>query len=202
MSSSEAELSPDAPGRIRQLEVGRLLLQARAGDRLALDQIVDRLTPLVWNVVRARGLDLEASSDVVQSTWVALLEHLNDIRTPEALTGWLITVARRDAVRVRGQLKRDELVEPDALTDLPDPGDDLAIGVVSREQYRCLWHNLRKLSPRCQELLRIVAFADRPDYQAIAQALNMPRGSIGPNRGRCLAKLRALLAADPAWSPR
>ena len=50
---------------------------------------------------------------------------------------------------------------------------------------------------RCQELLRIIAFAPRPDYAAVAAALGMPIGSIGPTRGRCLAKLRALLAADP-----
>jgi hypothetical protein len=35
-----------------------------------------------------------------------------------------------------------------------------------------------------------------------AAALGMPIGSIGPTRGRCLAKLRALLASGPAGSPR
>jgi hypothetical protein len=33
----------------------------------------------------------------------------------------------------------------------------------------------------------------------VAEALAMPVGSIGPTRGRCLAKLRAALTADPAW---
>ena len=33
----------------------------------------------------------------------------------------------------------------------------------------------------------------------IYEALGMPVGSIGPTRGRCLAKLRALLARDPHW---
>ena len=47
--------------------------------------------------------------------------------------------------------------------------------------------------------LAVIAFADRPDYAAIAEALGMPVGSIGPTRGRCLAKLRAALEADPTW---
>ena len=56
-----------------------------------------------------------------------------------------------------------------------------------------------ELPERCRRLLRVIAFADRPDYAAVAEALGMPVGSIGPTRGRCLAKLRAQLAADPAW---
>jgi DNA-directed RNA polymerase specialized sigma24 family protein len=36
----------------------------------------------------------------------------------------------------------------------------------------------------------------------VAEALGMPVGSIGPTRGRCLAKLRAMLQADPGWSGR
>jgi DNA-directed RNA polymerase specialized sigma24 family protein len=63
------------------------------------------------------------------------------------------------------------------------------------DQRRTLWAAIRQLSPRCQELLRIVAFAPRPDYAAVAAGLGMPIGSIGPTRGRCLAKLRALLPA-------
>ena len=62
-----------------------------------------------------------------------------------------------------------------------------------------LWQHIAKLPDRCQALLRVIAFADRPDYAAVAKALAMPVGSIGPTRGRCLAKLRVQLQADPAW---
>ena len=48
----------------------------------------------------------------------------------------------------------------------------------------------------------MIAFADRPDYAELARSLGMPQGSIGPTRGRCLAKLRLVLAADPAWEAR
>jgi hypothetical protein len=47
--------------------------------------------------------------------------------------------------------------------------------------------------------LRVIAFAPVPDYAGVAASLGMPIGSIGPTRGRCLAKLRAALAADPHW---
>jgi len=62
-----------------------------------------------------------------------------------------------------------------------------------------LWQHVAGLPERCRALLRVIAFADRPDYSSVAEALGMPVGSIGPTRGRCLAKLRQLLSADPAW---
>ena len=65
---------------------------------------------------------------------------------------------------------------------------------------RVLWLHVKELNPRCQALLRVVAFATKPDYAAISAALGMPVGSIGPTRGRCLATLRTALSNDPRWS--
>ena len=65
-----------------------------------------------------------------------------------------------------------------------------------------LWRHIAGLPERCRTLLRVIAFADRPDYAELARALGMPQGSIGPTRGRCLAKLRLALAQDPNWEHR
>ncbi|MGN6613012.1 MAG: sigma-70 family RNA polymerase sigma factor, partial [Angustibacter sp.] len=56
-----------------------------------------------------------------------------------------------------------------------------------------------RLPERCQALLRVIAFADRPDYASVAESLGMPIGSIGPTRGRCLHRLRAALT-ELGWS--
>jgi DNA-directed RNA polymerase specialized sigma24 family protein len=71
--------------------------------------------------------------------------------------------------------------------------------VVRGQDQRVLWRHFTTLPDRCQRLLRVVALAERPDYAQVAESLGMPVGSIGPTRGRCLAKLRAALTADPAW---
>jgi RNA polymerase sigma factor (sigma-70 family) len=155
---------------------------------------------LVWNVVRAQGVSRETALDVVQTVWLTLLLQLDRIRTPAALASWLVSVARREARRVRAAERTQISLPETASHETPAPDKDVASAVVDGEQYRCLWRNVRRLSPRCQELVRIVAFADRPDYASVAQALDMPKGSIGPTRGRCLAKLRTLLGNDPTWS--
>ncbi len=180
--------------------LGECLVKARGGDRAALDELVVQLNPLLWHVVRAQGLGAEEAADVVQTTWLEFLRHLDDIRTPAALTGWLATAARREAWRERDRSRRTADDPTDALAALPDAGPEADEQLLTSERDRVLWRMFERLTPQCRELLRIVAQVDRPDYDVVAEALGRPRGSIGPTRGRCLAKLRELLLADPLWS--
>jgi len=177
----------------------RLLIRARAGDRSAISELVRLMTPLVWNVVRAQGLDRPTAEDATQNVWLDLLRGGDEIRSPQALTRWLVTVSRREAIRLRDQQRRSQPVDPVTL-DLPDEANLMEERVSQDDQYRRLWAHVQRLPHRCRMLLRIVAFVDRPDYDMVSQELKMPRGSIGPTRGRCLNKLRLLLASDPGWS--
>ncbi|ONI89042.1 RNA polymerase subunit sigma [Actinosynnema sp. ALI-1.44] len=173
-----------------------LLEAARDGDHSSLAGLVDELTPLLWQVARAQGLDRDTSSDIVQTAWLKLLGALDQIRSPMALTSWLVTVTRREAWRVRNA-SRMELPAKDVLfAELPDHGPTPEERRVEVERTRQLWRAVSTLSDRCQRLLRIIAFTRRPDYDTVSAALDMPRGSIGPTRGRCLAKLRDALSAD------
>ncbi len=178
----------------RNARVERLVCAARAGSGEAVGELVTEFSPLLWQVARAAGLSSTDAEDVVQTVWLRLLEHLHAIRAPSALTAWLVTTTRRESWRSRAAMRRQVPSEQDWLAAVPDPrpsGEDLA---VADDQRRELLEALGKLPPRCQELLRIVAFVPRPDYDMLGAELGMPHGSIGPTRGRCLAKLRALLA--------
>jgi RNA polymerase sigma factor (sigma-70 family) len=186
---------PDRSARLADL-VGA----AREGSEDALGQIVTELSPLVWQVARAAGLAASDAEDVLQTVWMRLVAHLNDIHDSTALTGWLVTTTKREAWRVRAVGRRLLPADQDSFAGLPDDGPGAEEQVMLDDSQRMLWAAIGQLSKRCQALLRIVAFAPRPDYAAVAAELGMPVGSIGPTRGRCLAKLRALLASDPAWS--
>ncbi|MGL5853580.1 MAG: RNA polymerase sigma factor [Phycicoccus sp.] len=168
----------------------------RAGDVGRMDELVDLLTPILWHTARGQGATEDLARDAVQTAWLRLVESAERIRDPQAVMGWLIITVRRECWR-HGRL--DSRVEHDVDDTLPDDGPDPASLSVQREGHRLLWRHVRSLSPRCQALLRVVAFADRPDYAAVSEALKMPVGSIGPTRGRCLAKLRESLTKDPAW---
>ncbi len=164
-----------------------------AGDAVALDELVRLMTPVLWHVVRAYRLATEVAEDVVQTTWLSLVRSRDRIQDPAAVGGWLTTTARREAWKVAKASGRALPIEDDELARrLPDEGSAEA-EVVRRDGDGRLWDAVDQLSERCRQLLRIVAFEHRPDYTKIAADLGMPVGSIGPTRGRCLQKLRALV---------
>ncbi|MEK8103881.1 sigma factor [Micromonospora sp. M12] len=69
--------------------------------------MVRELNPLLWHVARAQGLAAEEAADVVQTTWLELVRGLHTIRSPSALTAWLVTTTRRESWRVRGSPAAD-----------------------------------------------------------------------------------------------
>ena len=79
----------------------------QAGDRQALDLLVETVTPLLWRTVRGTGLDTVASEDVIQTVWLALLRKADTIREPRTVVKWLLTSARREAWRVSKRLRSD-----------------------------------------------------------------------------------------------
>lgn len=173
----------------------------RSGDPEAMSDLVDATTALLWHTARAQGLGSAAAEDVVQTTWLSLVKHQDSILDPLAVLKWLTTTARREAWTVSRRARREDAREEvgDLLDADPTQVDGPEQVLVRGQEQVVLWRHFATLSARCQQLLRVVALADRPDYQHVAEALGMPVGSIGPTRGRCLAKLRTALTEDPAW---
>lgn len=164
-----------------------------AGDRGALDQLVRVMTPILWHTVRAYGLDKDHADDVVQATWLILVQRRDSVRDSRAVGGWLTTTARREAWRVAKREAKLRPVEDEALEDKVARVVSPESEVIENDRNAQLWRAVNELSERCQRLLRVVAFADRPQYGELAEELDMPVGSIGPTRRRCLDKLRQLM---------
>jgi RNA polymerase sigma factor (sigma-70 family) len=176
--------------------VEALVRAAAAGDQAAFDALVVRFSGLVWSVVRSHRLSEADAQDVFQTTWLRLVEHLARLREPRAIGGWLATTARHESLRLLRQTDRVQPAAEDQL-DGPDPlAAELDAGLLRDEREVRLWEAFHGLDERCQALLRVLMADPPPSYEEIGQALGLPIGSIGPTRGRCLARLRALLQAD------
>ncbi len=168
-----------------------------AGDRGRLGELVDLLTPLLWHTARSQRAPAAVAEDAIQTSWLRLVEAADRIEEPRAVVSWLVITVKRETWRLLRQAGRF-VDTADDLASRPADDDPARDAILTDRQAR-LWRHIRALSERCQALLRVLAFASQPDYASVATALGMPVGSIGPTRGRCLAKLRTALAADPAW---
>jgi RNA polymerase sigma factor (sigma-70 family) len=179
----------------RQTDLSVLLSAAAEGDPRAWNAISDRFTNLLWAVARSYRLSHDDAADAVQNTWLRLLENLTRIEKPEALPGWLATTARREALGVLRRRGREVLTRDDDVgVDAVDPlATELDAALLEDERDAQLWACFSQLPERCQQLLRVLMACDRPVYAEVAEAFDMPIGSIGPTRMRCLVRLRRLM---------
>ena len=168
----------------------------RAGDATGVDELVAAMTPALWHVVRAYGLDRQSAEDVIATTWLGFVRLHRTIDDPQAVASWLITSARRGAADHGRKERRTWAVPDEKLADaLPDQDSAETLTVLDDEAAR-LWRAVGTLEERCRRLLRVIAFHDRPDYRSLSDELDMPMGSIGPTRARCLEKLRTAVSGE------
>jgi len=76
-------------------QVTSLVRRAREGDCAAWELLYEEYSRLLWGVARRFRLDDHQRADAVQTTWLRLLESVDDIRDPARLPGWLATTVRR-----------------------------------------------------------------------------------------------------------
>ncbi|MPZ72797.1 MAG: sigma-70 family RNA polymerase sigma factor [Nitriliruptorales bacterium] len=175
-------------------EIAALVALAAEGDQDAWNALVDRFNNLVWAVARAFRLSSADAADVVQTTWLRLVEQLDRVREPERLGAWLATTARREALhlirRSGRQLPTGDIEMFDGV-NATDPEPDARLVVDERD--KMLWRCVDGLTHRCHVLLRILMADPAPSYEEVSAALDLPVGSIGPTRARCLERLRTLV---------
>src|ERR1700712_2222142 len=110
-----SEGSGSAPAEERWSASAAAFTAWRSGQADGLEELVRQLSPVLWQVTRATGLDRASAEDVVQNTWLQLVDHAGSIESPVAVAGWLCTTARREAWRVSKQNRRETAVDDDSL---------------------------------------------------------------------------------------
>ena len=186
--TAEARGAP-APRTPDRQDVKDLVKRAADGDQEAWEALVERYSPLLWAICRRHELADADARDVSQTVWLQLLEHLGGLRDPAALPGWLSTTTRRECQRAQRTAKRPVVIPDDETW--PDehaaPADQ---DLLAAERHLCLRDAFGCLPPQGQRLIALL-LADPPlSYAEISARLDIPVGSIGPNRRRYLDKLR------------
>ena len=174
-----------------ELSVAALVSRAAGGDPVAWEEIVDRYAPLVWSICRRFQLSSHEIEDVAQNVWLLLVQHCGRLREPAALPGWLATTTRRECLRVVTAAQKSERAGTKLDETLQFASDTVIEEEILAAERNAGWRAaFAELPPRCQKMLAML-MADPPySYAEISAALNIPVGSIGPQRARCLQRLR------------
>jgi RNA polymerase sigma factor (sigma-70 family) len=178
-------------------DVAILVRRAADGDRTAWDRLVAQFARLIWSITVEFKLAESDAGDVAQTTWLRLLEHIDRIEYPDRVGSWLAATARNECLRSLAARKRVVLSEHDGELDntvahVPEIDERL----LADERAQVVRDALSRLPRRWQRMIEML-MADPPaSYADISDELGLPIGSIGPTRGRCLARLRVMLQAS------
>lgn len=151
------------------------------------EALIRRYQNLIYSVPMKYRFSLQDSADVFQTVCTILMEKLKTLRNAETLSSWLYTTTQRQCWKLARKQSRE--VELDEHTEgmVEASGDDLVL----QHQVKM---GLEQLPEKCRKLLTALYYAEPPlSYDEIVTSLEIPLGSIGPTRARCLERLRMIL---------
>ena len=168
-----------------------LVARARKGDQQAWGVLVECYAPLIWSICRRYPLDRADAEDIGQRIWLQFVNHLDAIRDPAAIPGWLATATRRECSRVvraaRGPQAAGRLLDE----GIPDKQATTAEQeLLAAERHAALLEAFTCLSLSRQRLMAMLIEDPPVPYTEISARLGIPVSSIGPTRRRCLDQLR------------
>jgi RNA polymerase sigma factor (sigma-70 family) len=182
---------------VADLDATRLLRRAASGDPRAWESLVHKYGRLIWSITRDFKLVESDAADVFQTTWMRLIEHIDRIEKPARVGSWLAATARNECLRHVAVRKRVLLVHDDSELDgAYNHGPEVDEALLAGERVRDVRQAMSHLPLQWQRLLQMLMSDPPVSYAEISDELGLPIGSIGPTRGRCLAKLRVLLDAS------
>jgi RNA polymerase sigma factor (sigma-70 family) len=164
------------------------------GDAAAWESLILRYRRFIYSFPAKFGFKMFDAADVFQAVCVSLLEHLHELKDEGKITAWLSTTAARQCMRVLTETQK-ELPTPDAdFEETLDPSLNLEEIQLVNEAQQDIRDCVRLLPPKCRLLITMLYFDQYgPTYQEIGETLGVPVPAIGPNRARCLEKLRKIL---------
>ncbi|MCB0077426.1 MAG: sigma-70 family RNA polymerase sigma factor [Anaerolineales bacterium] len=169
-----------------------LIEQSLAGNNGAWAALIGRYERLIYSIPLRYGMSESQAADIFQDVCLILLERLEQLRDHERMASWLGTTTRRECWRHTNRRDRAGPDDPDAFFEQqPSALEHPEVIVEAWERYTALHQALAKLEARCRTLLKRLYFGyPPPTYVELGEELEMPVGSIGPTRARCLEKLR------------
>jgi len=176
-----------------------LVRECLSGNRKAWEQLVQRYSRLIYGVALRRGLGEEDAADVFQTVCVKLLANLEKLKDDQHLIGWMITTAKHECSHLLRQKYRQHTsfsqTTGDSKLDSLAAEDGLPMDmVIQLEEEHLVRLAVEDLNLRCRQLIELLYLDNPPaSYADVSARLDIPSGSIGPTRARCLKGLKEKL---------
>jgi RNA polymerase sigma-70 factor (ECF subfamily) len=179
-----------------------LIASAQAGDQAAFAEIVRRYQRAVYRVAWALTRNASDADDLAQDTFVRAWGAIGRFERGLPLYPWLARITTNLAFSLFRTRKRRPETPLEPLLEAgrqwgvdDDPAEHAAQGERATKLRECF----AALAPEHQAVLALRVMQDLP-YDAIAQALNVPVGTVMSRLSRARAELKRRMQEGPGTS--
>jgi RNA polymerase sigma-70 factor (ECF subfamily) len=169
-----------------------LAIRCRRGQREALEELVRGWEKRLFYYIRRLIDDEQTAWQVLQETWLKVLQGIKKLREPRKLPAWLYTIARRTALsHLRSKYSKQALLEADEnISGLEDR--DSALEFDNAEQVH---YGLGRISLPHREVLTLFFLQDL-STEEVAEVLNIPAGTVKSRLHFAKRALRSVLEME------
>ncbi|MFF5185319.1 RNA polymerase sigma factor [Streptomyces sp. NPDC000345] len=177
--------------------------RVRAGDPSAFAELFDTYARAVYNHAFRLTADWSTAEDVMAATFMEAW-RLRDKVDPEggSLRPWLLGIATntaRNQYRSNRRYRAAAQAAAAAELSVPDHAEEVADRLDGRQRLATALTALASLRRPEREVIAL-CLGEGLDYQAAAEALGIPAGTVASRLSRARKKLRKLAGTDPDGS--
>ncbi len=174
-----------------------LIARAQRGDLQAYESLVRQHETMAFRTAFLVTHDENEAADAAQDAFLRAYRALGSFRAGQPFRPWILRIVTNQALnRVQASQRRARATERFtqevmATQDQPSPERKLA----ERERSERLFQAVQELAPAEQTLIALRYFLELPEGE-VAEALNVPRGTIKSRLHRTLTRLRGIIQRD------
>lgn len=164
-----------------------LASRLRSGDREAAAELIDIYYEQIYRYMRRLGHDRQAGEDLTQETFLAAWQHIGQLRSDGALTGWIYHIAGNVSKGHWRNLDAERFEITDDLVAGKDLGDAGHLEELAR-----LHKAVENLPMKLKEPV-ILHYMQRLSIADAADAIGIRQGTLKSRLSRALRRLKKRL---------
>ena len=161
----------------------------------AFSQTYQRYFPRLFAYVYARVGQVHLAEDLVADVFERAYTKAHSLRSKEAYSTWLFTIARNAIISHARKHSRETLVDPDVMGDISPSTASVETEILAREEQSAVARLVREFPQREQDIISLKFDAELSNQQ-IAEIMELSEPNVRVIIFRTLRKLRDLMLAE------
>ncbi len=167
---------------------GLLVLQYQAGNKKALDLLVNRYQLKLCRHSYWYTRDHDAAKDIVQDSWSVILKKMEGLKAPNSFGNWAMRIVTRKSLDYLSKHKRNR----ENLKSYQNPAFNSDESDVKEQEVKLLYKAIQLL-PQDQQIVLRLFYKENYSLKEISNILEISTGTVKSRLYHAREKLKTIL---------